>query len=58
MGEIMKTGIVLRRILCSSLLVFQTAAFSVVEGQQPVVSESRPFVLEDGTPIKLRERNT
>jgi PEGA domain-containing protein len=58
MGEIMKTGVVLRRILCSSLLVFQTAAFSVAEGQQPVASESRAFVLEDGTPIKLRLSQT
>jgi hypothetical protein len=58
MGEFMKTGIVLRRILCSLLLVFQTAAFSVAEGQQPVASESRPFVLEDGTPIKLRLSQT
>jgi hypothetical protein len=58
MGEIMKTGIILRRILCSSLLVFQTAAFSVAEGQQPAASESRPFVLEDGTPIKLRLSQT
>jgi hypothetical protein len=54
----MKTGIVLRRILCSLLLVFQAAAFSVAEGQQPVASESRPFVLEDGTPIKLRLSQT
>ena len=54
----MKSGIVLRRILCSSLLVFQTAVFSVAEGQQPVANESRPFVLEDGTPIKLRLSQT
>ena len=54
----MKTGIVLRRILCSSLLVFQTAAFSVADGQQPVANESRPFMLEDGTPIKLRLSQT
>ena len=55
----MKTGIVLRRILCSSLLfVFQTATISVADQQQTVVNESRPFVLEDGTPIKLRLSQT
>jgi hypothetical protein len=54
----MKTGTVLGRTLCCLLLIFQTAAFSVVEGQQPVASESRPFMLEDGTPIKLRLAQT
>ena len=53
----MKTGIVLRRILCCSLLVFQTATVSVAN-QQTVANESRPFILEDGTPIKLRLSQT
>jgi PEGA domain len=54
----MKTGIALRRILCSLLLVFQTAAFSVAEGQQPTASTRTAFMLEDGTPIKLRLSQT
>jgi hypothetical protein len=58
MGEIMKTGIALRRILCSLLLVFQTLAFSVAEAQQPVASTRTAFVLEDGTAVKLRLSQT
>jgi hypothetical protein len=54
----MKAGIILRRIVCSSLLVFQTVAFSGAEAQQLVATASRPFVLEDGTPIKLRLSQT
>ncbi len=54
----MKTGIALRRTLCSLLLVFQTAAYSVAEGQQPAATTSSAFVLEDGTPIKLRLSQT
>jgi hypothetical protein len=58
MGEIVKTRVVFCRILCSSLLAFQTATVSVADQQQTVANESRPFVLEDGTPIKLRLSQT
>src|SRR5271166_4448650 len=46
------------RLLCSLLLVFQTATFSVAGGQQPVASTRTAFVLEDGTPVKLRLSQT
>jgi hypothetical protein len=46
------------RLLCSFLLVFQTATFSVAQGQQPTATAGAPFVLEDGTPIKLRLSQT
>jgi PEGA domain len=46
------------RILCSFLLVCQTVAFSVAEGQQPAAVPLTPFVLQDGTPIKLRLAQT
>jgi hypothetical protein len=46
------------RILCSLLLVYQTATFSVAEGQQPATAVRTPFVLEDGTPVKLRLSQT
>src|SRR5271167_1053661 len=45
-------------ILCSFLLVCQTLPFSVAEGQQPADTVLKPFVLEDGTPIKLRLSQT
>ena len=54
----MKTGIVLRRILCSLLLVYQTATFSVAEAQQAATTVRTPFVLEDGSPVKLRLSQT
>jgi len=46
------------RILCSLLLVFQTTTFSVAEAQQPAATARTPFVLEDGTPVKLRLSQT
>jgi PEGA domain len=46
------------RVLCSLSLVFQTATFSVPEGQQAAAAARRPFVLEDGTPVKLRLSQT
>ena len=45
-------------VLCSFLLVAQTATSSVAEGQQPTASTRTAFVLEDGTPIKLRLSQT
>ena len=46
------------RVLCSLLLVFQTATFSVAEAQQAAAAATRPFALEDGTPVKLRLSQT
>ena len=46
------------RLLCSLLLVFQTATVSVAEGQQSVATTRTAFVLEDGTPVKLRLSQT
>jgi len=46
------------RILCSLMLIFQTVTFSAAQGQQPVLSNQTPFVLQDGTPIKLRLSQT
>lgn len=54
----MKTGVCLRPILCSLLLLSQTATFSVAEAQQPAASTRTAFVLEDGTPVKLRLSQT
>jgi hypothetical protein len=55
----MKKAILLAlRVLCSSLLVFQTATVAVAEGQQPVATTRTAFVLEDGTPVKLRLSQT
>ena len=55
----MKTSISLPLcILCSFLLVAQTSTSSVAEGQQPIASTRTAFVLEDGTPIKLRLSQT
>ena len=55
----MKTSISLPLcILCSFLLLAQTATISVAEGQQPTVSTRTAFMLEDGTPIKLRLSQT
>jgi hypothetical protein len=45
-------------ILCSFLLVAQTATVPVAEAQQPTASTRTTFVLEDGTPIKLRLSQT
>ena len=46
------------RILCSLMLIFQTVTFSAAQGQQPALSNQTPFVLQDGTPIKLRLSQT
>src|ERR1700690_650492 len=46
------------RVLCSLLLVSQTAPVSVAQSQQPASSTGSAFVLEDGTPIKLRLSQT
>jgi PEGA domain len=46
------------RLLCSLLLVFQTVTCSVVEAQQAATTVRTPFVLEDGTPVKLRLSQT
>jgi hypothetical protein len=55
----MKKAILLAlRVLCSSLLVFQTATVSVAEGRQSAATSRRPFILEDGTPVKLRLSQT
>ena len=55
----MKKAILLAlRVLCSLLLVFQTATFSVAEGQQAAATAGAPFVLEDGTPVRLRISQT
>lgn len=42
------------RTLCALLLIFQTATFSAAQEQHAVVGNLAPFVLQDGTPIKLR----
>ena len=46
------------RILCSLLLVWQTVSFSVAEAQQTTTTAGAPFMLEDGTPVKLRLSQT
>ncbi len=46
------------RLLCSLLLVFQTATVSVAAGQQPTTTVATAFMLEDGTPVKLRLSQT
>jgi hypothetical protein len=48
-----KLTMIALRPLCSVLLIFQMATISV-EAQQPASTTQAPFVLEDGTPIKLR----
>ncbi len=48
----------IRRTLCSLLLLFQAASFPAAGAQQPTVSTRTGFVLEDGTPIKLRLSQT
>lgn len=53
-----RTMILARRVLCSLLLIALPATLSVAEGQQPAAMASRPFVLEDGTPVKLRLSQT
>ena len=45
------------RILCAFLIVFQTVTASFAEGQQAAAT-SATFVLQDGTPIKLRLSQT
>jgi hypothetical protein len=42
------------RILCSLLLVSQAVTSAGAQEQQPVAGNRAPFVLQDGTPIKLR----
>jgi hypothetical protein len=54
----MKTGTTFRPILCSLLLLSQTANIPVLAAQQSAVSTRTAFVLEDGTPIKLRLSQT
>ena len=54
----MKMIMIAARILCSLMLIFQTVTFSAAQGQQPVLSNQTPFVLQDGTPIKLRLSQT
>ena len=55
----MKKIIVLAlRLLCSVALVVQTTPLSVAKGQQPTATAGTPFVLEDGTPVKLRLSQT
>ena len=46
------------RPLCSLLLLFQTATFSLAEAQQPTATAGTAFMLEDGTPVKLRLSQT
>jgi PEGA domain len=50
----MKTITLAGRVLCSLLLICQTANFSAAQEQHLVTSNQAPFVLQDGTPIKLR----
>jgi len=45
------------RIVCAFLLVFQAVTASFAEGQQAAAT-SATFVLQDGTPIKLRLSQT
>jgi hypothetical protein len=54
----MKMIMIAARILCSLILIFQSVTFSAAQGQQPAVSNQAPFVLQDGTPIKLRLSQT
>jgi PEGA domain len=54
----MKTGTTFRPIICSLLLLSQTAIIPILEAQQAAVSTRTAFVLEDGTPIKLRLSQT
>jgi hypothetical protein len=53
-----KTIMFALRLLCSLLLVFQAATVSVVAGQQPATTVGTAFMLEDGTPVKLRLSQT
>src|SRR5215469_15525306 len=53
----MKFATVPCRILCAFLLVFQTVTASFAEGQQAAATPAT-FVLQDGTPIKLRLSQT
>ena len=46
------------RLVCSLLLVFQTATSSFAGGQQPTTTAGTPFMLQDGTPVKLRLSQT
>ncbi len=46
------------RVMCSFLLVFQTAMLSVAEGQQVAPAAGTSFMLEDGTPVRLRLSQT
>lgn len=55
----MKKAILLAlRALCSLSLVFQTVTFSVAEGQQAGATAGTSFVLEDGTPVRVRLSQT
>ena len=55
----MKKIIVLAlRLLCSVALVVQTTPLSVAKGQQPTATAGTSFVLEDGTPVRLRLSQT
>lgn len=55
-----KTTALVFRSLCALLLVLQTTTFSAAEGrqQQLTASPTPPFVLQDGTPVKLRLSQT
>lgn len=46
------------RFLCSLLLFCQTVTISRAEAQQVASNISAPFVLQDGTPVKLRLSQT
>jgi hypothetical protein len=56
--ETMKNLMIAGRALCSLLPVIHTVTFSAAQEQQPVASNQAPFVLQDGTPIKLRLSQT
>lgn len=45
-------------ILCSLLLLSQTVVVSHADAQQLAANASAPFVLQDGTPVKLRLAQT
>lgn len=54
----MKKTPIAARTLCSLLLLSQTITFSAAQEQHLVASNLAPFVLQDGTPIKLRLSQT
>lgn len=54
------TAAPVRSTLCSFLLVLQTISLSAAEArqQQPTANSASPFILQDGTPVRLRLSQT